>query len=59
MSLELIITRDGNHVIGNYYRVSAYRGDTWLGAQIYAGYTRRESERMARAMIRERGSLNR
>ena len=59
MSLTLLISRDGNHVIGNYYRVSAYRGDTWLGERIYAGYTRRESERMARAMIRERGSLNR
>jgi hypothetical protein len=59
MSLELLISRDGNHVIGNYYRISAYRGNTWLGERIYAGYTRRESERMARAMIRERGSLNR
>jgi len=59
MSLELLISRDGNHVIGNYYRISAYRGNTWLGERIYAGYTRRESERMARAMIRERGTLNR
>ena len=59
MSLELLISRDGNNVIGNYYRISAYRGDTWLGARIYGGYTRRESERMARAMIRERGTLNR
>ena len=59
MSLTLLISRDGNNVIGSYYRISAYRGDTWLGEQIYAGYTRRESERRARAMIRERGSLNR
>jgi len=59
MSLELLISRDGNHIIGNYYRISAYRGNTWLGERIYAGYTRRESERMARAMIRERGTLNR
>ena len=55
--LEITITREGNNILGNFYRVIAYRGDYRLGEQIYAGYTRRESERRARDTIRERGRL--
>lgn len=57
MKLELTITRDGNAVIGNYYRVSAWRGSSYLGEGIYAGYSKRESLRLARESIRERGGL--
>jgi len=55
--LELSIERDGNAVIGNYYRVSAWRGMQYLGNQIYAGYTRAESLRLARESVLERGGL--
>lgn len=55
--LEINATRDGNAYIGNFYRVSAWRGSTYLGEKIYAGYTKRESLRLARQVIRERGKL--
>lgn len=55
--LELSIERDGNAYIGNYYRVSAWRGLQYLGEQIYAGYTRSESLRLARESVLERGGL--
>jgi len=55
--LELSIERDGNAVIGNYYRVSAWRGMQSLGNQIYSGYTRKESLSLARESVRERGGL--
>jgi len=55
--LELTIERDGNNVIGSYYRVSAWRGMQYLGQQIYAGYTRSESLRLARESVLERGGL--
>lgn len=57
MRLELSITRDGNNVIGNFYRVTAWRGNSYLGEGIYAGYTRAESLRLARESVRERGGL--
>ena len=55
--IELLVSREGNAVIGNYYQISAYDGDTYLGREIYAGYTKRESERRARESVRERGGL--
>ena len=55
---ELLITREGNAVIGNFYRVAAYRGAQDLGRRIYAGYSKRESVRLARELIRERGRLD-
>lgn len=55
--VELLVSREGNAVIGNFYRISAYDGDTYLGQEIYAGYTKRESERRARESVRERGGL--
>jgi hypothetical protein len=56
--VELLITREGNAVIGNFYRVAAYRGAQDLGRRIYAGYSKRESVRLARELIRERGRLD-
>lgn len=56
--LELLITREGNHILGNFYRVVAYRGSSRLGEKIYAGYSKRESVCLARALIRERGRLD-
>jgi len=55
--IELLVSREGNAVLGNYYRISAYDGDTYLGQEIYAGYSKRESERRARESVRERGGL--
>jgi hypothetical protein len=37
--------------------VSAWRGMQYLGNQIYAGYTRAESLRLARESVLERGGL--
>ena len=56
--VELLITREGNAILGNFYRVAAYRGSQDLGHRIYAGYNKRESVRLARALIRERGRLD-
>jgi hypothetical protein len=58
MRVELLITREGNAVIGNFYRVVAYRENMRLGERVYAGYTKRESVRLARELIRERGRLD-
>lgn len=57
MRLELNIERDGNHILGNFYRITAYRGSDYLGEGIYAGYSKRESARLAREQIKERGGL--
>jgi len=55
--VELLVSREGNAVLGNYYRINAYDGSTYLGQEIYAGYTKRESIRRARESVRERGGL--
>jgi hypothetical protein len=55
--VKLSVSRKGNAVLGNYYQISAYDGDTYLGQEIYAGYTKRESERRARERVKERGGL--
>ena len=55
--VELIVSRESNGILGNYYSISAYDGETYLGQEIYAGYTKRESERRARERVRERGGL--
>lgn len=56
--VELLISREGNAVIGNFYRVVAHRGPNRLGERVYAGYSKRESVRLARELIRERGRLD-
>lgn len=55
--VELLVSRESNGVLGNYYSISAYDGDTYLGREIYAGYSKRESERRARESVREEGGL--
>lgn len=55
--LEFNIERGGNAVIGSYYRVSAWRGMQYLGEQVFAGYTRKESLALARERVIERGGL--
>lgn len=55
--LELSVSKDGNAYIGNFWRVSAWRGDSYLGEGIYSGYTRREAIRLARESVRDRGGL--
>ena len=55
--IELLVSREGNGVLGNFYRISAYDGDTYLGQGIYSGYSKRESKRLAKQQIRERGGL--
>jgi hypothetical protein len=55
--IEVTATRDGNNILGNFYRVSAWQGSRYLGEQIYAGYSKRESIRQAREIIKDRGEL--
>ena len=55
--LELQATRDGNSIIGSFYRVTAWRGEDYLGEEIYSGYTKAESLRRARERVKERGGL--
>ena len=55
--IQITATRDGNAILGNFYRVSAWRGNNYLGEQIYAGYTKRESIRRARETIQDQGEL--
>lgn len=55
--LELHATRDGNSIIGSFYRVSAWRGEHYLGEGIYSGYTKAESLRLARERVKEAGGL--
>lgn len=57
MRVDLSVSRDGNAVIGNFYRVSAWRGDSYLGEGIYSGYTRSEAIRLARESIKDKGGL--
>ena len=49
--ISLSVSREGNAVLGNFYRISAYDGDTYIGEEIYAGYNKRESERERRIRI--------
>jgi len=55
--VELLVSQESNGVLGNYYSISAYDGDTYLGREIYAGYSKRESMQRARESVRERGGL--
>jgi hypothetical protein len=55
--IDLLVSREGNNVLGNYYRISAYDGDSYIGEEIYAGYSKRESMQRARESIKERGGL--
>lgn len=55
--VELLVSQESNGVLGNYYSISAYDGDTYLGREIYAGYSKRESMQRARERVRERGGL--
>jgi hypothetical protein len=55
--IELTATRDGNAILGNFYRVSAWQGSRYLGEQIYAGYSKRESLMRARETIKDKGEL--
>jgi hypothetical protein len=58
MKIELLIRKDGNNILGNFYRVSAWCGDNYLGEKIFAGYNKRESVQRAREIIKDRGRFN-
>jgi hypothetical protein len=55
--LELLIERDGNHILGNFWRVVAYEGESRLGEKIYAGYTKREAVSLAREYFNRLSTL--
>jgi hypothetical protein len=55
--IELTATKDGNAILGNFYRVSGWLGNKYLGEQLFSGHTKREALRLARKIIRERGEL--
>lgn len=56
--VELHATRDGNSILGNFYRVTAWLGNEYLGERIYSGYSKRESLQLARGYIAGRGRFN-
>ena len=62
MKVQLIATKDGNNILGSFWRVRAYgtQGgrEQDLGEQIYAGYTKREAIDRARQLINNKGRLN-
>jgi hypothetical protein len=58
MKVQLLVERDGNNVIGNFWRVVAYEGESRLGEQLYAGYTKREAISLARQTINSKGRLS-
>lgn len=55
--VQLTATRDGNAILGNFYRVTAWRGNSYLGERLFAGYNKRDSLRLAREIIRDQGEL--
>lgn len=57
MKIELSIERISGGVIGGAYRVSAWKGDHYLGQQTYLYYTKREALRLARESVINRGGL--
>ena len=57
MKIELTITRESNGVLGNYYRVTAYEGETYLGNEVYAGYTKAEARARAKERVESEGGL--
>lgn len=58
MKVQLTAEKDGNNIIGGFWRVRAYAGDTYLGEKIYAGYTKREAIDLSRQLINNKGRLN-
>jgi hypothetical protein len=58
MKIQLVAEKDGNHILGNFWRVRAYEGERDLGEQIFSGYTKREAINLARQLINNKGRLN-
>jgi hypothetical protein len=58
MKIQLVAEKDGNNILGGFWRVRAYEGERDLGERIYAGYTKREAIGLARQLVNNRGRLN-
>jgi hypothetical protein len=58
MKIQLIAERDGNNILGGFWRVRAYEGERDLGERIYAGYTKREAIDLSRQLVNNTGRLN-
>jgi hypothetical protein len=43
--VRAMVSREGNAILGNYYRIVAYKGADRLGERLYEGYSKRESVR--------------
>jgi hypothetical protein len=54
---EITITRESNGVLGNYYRVTAWEGETYLGNEVYAGFTKAEARAIAKDTLEREGGL--
>lgn len=54
---EITITRESNGTLGSYYRVTAWDGDTYLGDEVYAGYTKAEARARALDTLEREGGL--
>ena len=46
--IQLMIEKDGNSYLGNFWRVVAYEGESRLGECVYAGYTKKQALALAR-----------
>jgi hypothetical protein len=58
MKIQLIAEKDGNNILGGFWRVRAYEGERDLGERIYAGYTKREAIDLSRQLVNNTGRLN-
>ena len=54
---KITITRESNGVLGSYYRVTAWDGDTYLGNEVYADYTKAEARARALDTLEREGGL--
>lgn len=53
LSIEKIVTGE----VAGAYRVVAYQGNTYLGNEVFMGYTKSEALRLARQTVKEEGGL--
>lgn len=58
MKVQLMAEKDGNNILGNFWRVRAYEGERELGERIYAGYTKKQAIDLARQLINNQGRLS-
>jgi len=53
LSIEKIVTGE----VAGAYRVVAYQGNTYLGNEVFMGYTKSEALRLAREIVKAEAGL--